>query len=460
MALAVSGDARARELAAPAPGVRVWWMSLEPRPGDPDVPLLPGDGDRLATMRIGEARRLLARRAIVRDLVSRLAGCPSHAVHVSEADGPRSVAVDGATRWFLSTSSSGTAGVLALADVPVGVDVERLPGPPDALQVSDQLLAPGEHRWIASGTTDTAERFLRVWVRKEAVVKCTGEGLARDLRSFVVDAAAATAPVCAPDGRPLGIRTYPSTCRASYLRSRWPMAQPRRAGWSAHRLVTKRDGLCARRASLPRCAPPSRGSEAPPFPLTSLSVIAARCSVPRVQFTDGGRNRDSHSAAGRLGRPRRRHGRRRSRRDGSYGFRDHRRCRLPGPVLQPALTYAPTSDKPQSKLWFAQAPGGRTCSTPCRRPGTSSGWTGRRETWVDTGVPIDDRAEHPGRRPLGRHHLYVASHVVTVSSDERPPGLRSRRARPAVPVQLLARRRDTPWTAASRRPSATTPASP
>ena len=209
MAVAVSGDDRVRELPAPVPSVRVWRMSLQPRPGDSDVPLLPDDRGRLATMRTGDARRLLARRAIVRDVVSRLAGRSSGELEVSTAVGPRSVSVGGTAHWFMSTSSSGMEGVLALADVPVGVDVERTPGPPDALQVSAQLLAPSEHRWIRSGTTDVAERFLQVWVRKEAVVKCTGEGLARDLRSFVVDAAGATAPVCGPDGWPLGIRTYP-----------------------------------------------------------------------------------------------------------------------------------------------------------------------------------------------------------------------------------------------------------
>jgi 4'-phosphopantetheinyl transferase len=206
MALAVGGDDRAVELRSPAEGVRVWALSLQPRPGDPATPLRPEDRARVATMRPGDARRLLARRTIVRGVVSGLARCPSGAVEFSDADGPRTVAVGRADRWFVSTSSSGALGVLAVAAVPVGMDVERLPGPPDARQVSEQFLAPSEHRWITRGT-DTPARFLQVWVRKEAVVKCTGEGLGRDLRSFVVDAAVPSAPVAAADGGLLGIRT-------------------------------------------------------------------------------------------------------------------------------------------------------------------------------------------------------------------------------------------------------------
>jgi 4'-phosphopantetheinyl transferase len=82
------------------------------------------------------------------------------------------------------------------------------PGPPDALLVSRELLAEAEHAWIVRGGASGPERFLDTWVRKEAVVKCTGEGMSRDLRSFVVDAASASAAVLAPDGTETAIRTY------------------------------------------------------------------------------------------------------------------------------------------------------------------------------------------------------------------------------------------------------------
>ena len=207
MALAGRLDDRAQELPAAAAGLRLWTLRLEPRPGDRCAPLDAADRARLATMRPGDADRLLARRAIARAVVSELTGCAPDAVRLSGADGPRSVAVGDTTLAYASTSSSGYRGLLALADTPVGADVEQCPGPPDALEVSAALLAPSEHAWIAGGTA-ARSRFLRVWVRKEAVVKCTGEGLSRDLRSFVVDARTASAPVTAPEGRLLGIRTY------------------------------------------------------------------------------------------------------------------------------------------------------------------------------------------------------------------------------------------------------------
>ena len=211
MALAVSRDDRLRELPCPAARVRLWAMRLEPRSGDLRAALDATDRARLAAMRVGDGGRFLARRAMVRALVGELAGCSPQTVELPDST-PRTVVIGGQARWYISRSSTGDLGLLALADRPVGVDVERLPGPPDAVHVSEQLLAPAEHAWIVGGTghgrLQGATRFLRVWVRKEAVVKCTGEGLSRDLRSFVVDARTASAQVASPDGRPLGIHTY------------------------------------------------------------------------------------------------------------------------------------------------------------------------------------------------------------------------------------------------------------
>lgn len=129
-----------------------------------------------------DAARLLARRVLVRAAAAQLSGCAPDEVH--RAVLPRQLRAAGRA-WHWSTSSSGPCGLVALSSRPVGVDVEALPGPPEALALAELLLSPVERDWVLAGA-DVHGRFLTAWVRKEAVVKCTGEGLQRDLRSFAV----------------------------------------------------------------------------------------------------------------------------------------------------------------------------------------------------------------------------------------------------------------------------------
>ena len=208
MAVIALVEDRIRRIPAPVPGLHLFALELRPGPDDATAAALgPEDRQRLTTLRPEDARRLLARRALVRTAVAALGGCSAAAVRVG-SPGPWQVEVPDGTGWYFSSSSSGDHAFLALADVPVGADVEAEPGPPDALLVSGLLLAPAEHAWIRAGAAEVGQRFLRTWVRKEAVVKCTGEGMSRDLRSFVVDAAVSSAPVVSARGTPLGIRTH------------------------------------------------------------------------------------------------------------------------------------------------------------------------------------------------------------------------------------------------------------
>jgi 4'-phosphopantetheinyl transferase len=199
---------RLRALSIPVDGVRLWVMHLTPRPGDREQGCLDAaTRGRLAGLRPEDADRLVARRVLLRAAVAEVAGCTPAAVRPLVVEGPRRVGTPGGDCWFVSSSSSGAVGLLAVATVPVGADIERRPGPPDALLVSRQFLPPSELAWITAGA-DLADRFLETWVRKEAVVKCTGEGMSRDLRTFVVDAGTPSAPVLSPDGRSLPIRTH------------------------------------------------------------------------------------------------------------------------------------------------------------------------------------------------------------------------------------------------------------
>ena len=73
---------------------------------------------------------------------------------------------------LFSISHSGERVVLAVADVPVGVDVEKRDRRLDPTRLAKRMLLPEERAAIA-----TPDDFLRTWTRKEALVKATGEGV-------------------------------------------------------------------------------------------------------------------------------------------------------------------------------------------------------------------------------------------------------------------------------------------
>ena len=94
---------------------------------------------------------------------------------------------------FFNLSHSGELAVIALADVPVGVDVQRV-GP-----VSEAL----RRRVLTEAELSREDRdFFFFWTRKEAALKCLGVGLDRKLSSLDVSGESVT-----PDARTLRLHT-------------------------------------------------------------------------------------------------------------------------------------------------------------------------------------------------------------------------------------------------------------
>jgi PKD repeat protein len=78
---------------------------------------------------------------------------------------------------------------------------------------------------------------------------------------------------------------------------------------------------------------------------------------------------------------------------------------------------SPTADKPQSKLWFVDGIWWADMFDTVSKTWHIFKLDRATQKWVDTGVPIDNRANSSGDAVWNGSKLYVASHVVTASGD-------------------------------------------
>lgn len=83
-----------------------------------------------------------------------------------------------------SLAHAGALALVAVAAGPVGVDVEPVDGRP-APNLARHICTPGELRALEGAGAGSVD-VLRLWTRKEALLKATGEGLARDPRTVEV----------------------------------------------------------------------------------------------------------------------------------------------------------------------------------------------------------------------------------------------------------------------------------
>jgi 4'-phosphopantetheinyl transferase len=150
--------------------------------------------ERLAARRITNERALRWRtaRALMRLVASKYLGCEplevpitlAACVHCGEPHG-KPVLADSPVHINLSHTQNTV--VIGIASSPVGVDVEPGPSGRDWLKLSTRFYSTGEADWVReAGPVEAGHRFLRLWVRKEAILKATGEGLPGGLETVRV----------------------------------------------------------------------------------------------------------------------------------------------------------------------------------------------------------------------------------------------------------------------------------
>jgi 4'-phosphopantetheinyl transferase len=131
----------------------------------------------------GAVRALLASRlgtdptALVFDRSCELCGHPAHGK-------PR---VEGARALSFSLSHSASCAIVAIAfdSGEVGVDVEVSRPRRHLDRLAARVMTETEYAaWRTTPSPEQPGAFLRVWTAKEAILKATGHGLARPMRSF------------------------------------------------------------------------------------------------------------------------------------------------------------------------------------------------------------------------------------------------------------------------------------
>lgn len=90
------------------------------------------------------------------------------------------------------------AAICMISDKPVGIDVESIREFKQTLV--DYTMNEEEVRQIQSAERPDME-FIKLWTQKEAVLKLTGEGISRDMKSVLLNPPASLTTVFSPDNR-------------------------------------------------------------------------------------------------------------------------------------------------------------------------------------------------------------------------------------------------------------------
>ncbi|MFF4187557.1 4'-phosphopantetheinyl transferase family protein [Streptomyces sp. NPDC001691] len=169
-----------------------WWWRAGDGPADPaDLALLSKEErDRAARfVHAGAAAGFVAGRAASRRILSELLDVPPAEIGLGRRPcpgcgdplhGPPAV-LHPRSPWWISISHTEGCGMLAVARVPVGVDVEVVREFPIE-ELAPTALTESERGVVLGAEGDARTRaFLRCWTRKEAVLKAVGVGITTDL---------------------------------------------------------------------------------------------------------------------------------------------------------------------------------------------------------------------------------------------------------------------------------------
>ena len=161
--------------------VHVWLIGAQvPEPVLARLHAVLDDGERQraeALLHAQDRRRFVIAHGAVRVIVGARLGVPAERIRWQLG---RNGKPELAAEWTgvrVSLSHSGDLSMVAITDErDVGVDVQQLLPSLDATGMAARFFPPAEARFVAAGTgpAEAADRFGRLWTRKEACIKASG----------------------------------------------------------------------------------------------------------------------------------------------------------------------------------------------------------------------------------------------------------------------------------------------
>lgn len=176
----------------PLDGVHVFWLAL-------GNGLEPGAFARLlAADELCRARqfsfeqdrnRYLVAHGVLRMVLAAHLGCPAESLQFRTGRNGKPALTRGSVEFNISHSAELAAIVIAGAGRDVGIDVERVRPLPDMAGLLRHFATDAEAAALSALPADRQEaEFYRLWTRKEAALKATGDGLLRAANGFAAGA--------------------------------------------------------------------------------------------------------------------------------------------------------------------------------------------------------------------------------------------------------------------------------
>jgi 4'-phosphopantetheinyl transferase len=179
----------AQEIAAP-PGLRVWCFSLAGAVPAQEWSLLDADETTRARRFVfdRDRDRFVRAHAMVRQLLGSLLGRAPASLRFESGSLGKPTLRDPTTPLAFNLSHGGDLGALVVSqEAEVGIDIEPWRPMSDALAVGATVFTATEMvGWPDAEAGHIDREFLRLWTRKEAVLKALGLGLSLDPRQVTV----------------------------------------------------------------------------------------------------------------------------------------------------------------------------------------------------------------------------------------------------------------------------------
>ncbi|MFT4002268.1 MAG: 4'-phosphopantetheinyl transferase superfamily protein [Rhizobium sp.] len=178
----------------------------------PDSMLSMTEKKRAAAFRSSAARRLfVAGRVLCRGIIGNMVGCAPQALSLAITPSGRPYLCDYPEIDFNLSHSGDRLALAVCHGGRVGIDIERLDAFSEeiAFEIMPQILSDQElDRVQRLAAEERRTVLLSYWVRKEAALKCLGEGFLANPQTVTLDPDGTTSSVEAPPlGEPIAIRS-------------------------------------------------------------------------------------------------------------------------------------------------------------------------------------------------------------------------------------------------------------